>query len=787
MSSERASDRATPRTLADALRTWDDESLAALLLTRPDLARPAPVDVGQLAARAGGRGSVAFAIDRLDTAHLAVLEALAGEDDRVGADRLEQIVYARPATVRELVAELRSRALIWGDDSGLRPVRAVRDVLGPAPAGLGPSLSALLVRQPPAAVHALVDGLDLPAADPRTDVARLAAAYTDPSWAQAQIASARAAAGDDVLRLLDRLSDGPPSGRLGQVPADVTISTARDPLEHLLARALLVATDPRTVTLPREVGLLRRGGHTTREPVDEPPPVPTVQVDLARADRVGASAAFDLTRRVELMLDAWGTRPPPVLRSGGVGVREVRALATGLDVDADQAGFLVELASAAGLLARGDDSDGEGAWLPTQAFDNWRERPTAHRWRALAGAWLRMPRATALVGDRDEHDRPVAALAPDLERGAVATVRAAALEGLAALAPGCAPESTDDLVARVAWARPRRTLLRDRTVRQTVIEAAWLGVTALGAMTSHGRLLVRGDDPVAALDPLLPEPVDHLLLQADLTAVAPGPLDREVAHGIAMLADVESRGGATVYRFTSASLRRALDAGWPASQLHAFLATHSRTPVPQPLTYLIDDTARRHGRLRVGSADVYVRSDDPADLDTLLAERSLAPLRLRRLAPTVALSDVSGDVVLARLRAAGREPVLEDAGGRSAETPAPVRRATTVVAMVTASALGPSEVAAVVAAVRAGERARVARPAPAGGPVAPTLLVEQLRAAVEDGGSLWLAYLDETGTVSERVVDPVGVDGGRLTAYDHRSARTRSFALHRISRVASAG
>jgi predicted DNA-binding transcriptional regulator YafY len=68
----------------------------------------------------------------------------------------------------------------------------------------------------------------------------------------------------------------------------------------------------------------------------------------------------------------------------------------------------------------------------------------------------------------------------------------------------------------------------------------------------------------------------------------------------------------------------------------------------------------------------------------------------------------------------------------------------------------------------------------------PTRLVEQLRAAVEDGQPVWLAYLDETGTVSERVVDPLAVDSGRLTAFDHRSARTRSFALHRISRVAAA-
>ncbi|MBA2739721.1 MAG: hypothetical protein H0U47_08680, partial [Nocardioidaceae bacterium] len=38
------------RTLADALRGWDDDALAALVLARPDVARPAPADLGQLAA-----------------------------------------------------------------------------------------------------------------------------------------------------------------------------------------------------------------------------------------------------------------------------------------------------------------------------------------------------------------------------------------------------------------------------------------------------------------------------------------------------------------------------------------------------------------------------------------------------------------------------------------------------------------------------------------------------------------------------------------------------------------
>ena len=57
-----------------------------------------------------------------------------------------------------------------------------------------------------------------------------------------------------------------------------------------------------------------------------------------------------------------------------------------------------------------------------------------------------------------------------------------------------------------------------------------------------------GAGAAAAIDPHLPRPVDHVLLQADLTAVAPGPLETEVARRLHLLADVESRGGATVYR-----------------------------------------------------------------------------------------------------------------------------------------------------------------------------------------------------------------------------------------------
>jgi predicted DNA-binding transcriptional regulator YafY len=58
-----------------------------------------------------------------------------------------------------------------------------------------------------------------------------------------------------------------------------------------------------------------------------------------------------------------------------------------------------------------------------------------------------------------------------------------------------------------------------------------------------------------------------------------------------------------------------------------------------------------------------------------------------------------------------------------------------------------------------------------------------LREAVETGTSVWIAYVDNHGSTVERVVDPVKVDAGWLSAFDHRADDVRSFAVHRITRV----
>ncbi|MFF9090110.1 helicase-associated domain-containing protein [Streptomyces sp. NPDC014991] len=298
------------------------------------------------------------------------------------------------------------------------------------------------------------------------------------------------------------------------------------------------------------------------------------------------------------------------------------------------------------------------------------------------------------------------------------------------------------------------------------------------------------------LAPLLPEPLDHVLLQADLTAVAPGPLRRPLADTLGVLADVESKGGATVYRFTPASVRRALDAGRAAADLHAFLAEHSRTPVPQPLAYLIDDVARRHGHLRVGAASAYVRCDDDALLNEILADRRAAGLRLRRLAPTVLASPNDPVTLLEGLRAMGYAPAAESAEGdvliarahahrtppRTAPEPVPEGPPPPDAALL----------AAAVRAIRAGDLAATTprKPvdgSPAGGELPRTSSADTLatmQAAVLTGDSVWIGYVNAEGAASQRVIAPIRVEGGFVTAYDHTADEVRTYPLHRITGVA---
>ena len=726
-----------------------DDRLVRLLELRADLTQPPPGSIAALAARAQARESVKAATDELTFLALAVIDALLvlhADTTPVPVAKLVSLIGDRApeAVVLTALDDLRVRALVWGDAS----VRVVTEAAAGLPWHAG---QVVLEDSQRTSEHlAAIDSLE-----------------------PAQRA------------LLERLVAGSPVGRT----RDAAPGTPADrPVQRLLAAGLLRQVDNETVILPRQVGQLLRGQQPGPDTLVAPKPRATATA-ASDVDAVAAGAVIDLLRETVLLLETLGAAPVPELRSGGLGIRELKRLAKLTGIDERRLGLILEVGAAAGLIASGapdpepPDQDGP-YWAPTVQADRFVETTTGAQWQLLAATWLDLPARPGLVGRRGADNKPMAALSDALFSAAAPLDRSLLLGVLAELPPGAGLDATE--VSRLLlWRRPRWSMrLQLQPVTDLLDEATMLGLVGRGAVTTPARVLISGADPdtaSAAMARVLPEPIDHFLVQADLTVVVPGPLDRELSEQLARVATVESAGAAMVYRVSESSIRRALDAGRSAGALHTFFQTHSKTPVPQGLTYLIDDVARRHGQLRVGMASAFLRCEDPALLAQVVATPVAGALELRPLAPTVAVSQAPIADVLAGLRDAGFAPAAEDASGtivdlraHGARVPAPSHRRSHRL-LTTPST---QTLAAIVAMLRKVAAAPMTRVDPA----TAVLLFQQ---AVRDQTSVVIGYVDPAGVATQRVVAPISVRSGQLMAFDPAAGRVRDFAIHRVTSVVS--
>lgn len=737
--------------LGSWLADLPDERLIRLLELRPDLAQPPPGSIAALAARAGARQSVKAATDELDFLRLAVLDALLvlhADTAAVPTAKLLALLDGRAPEdgVLEALEDLRQRALVWGD-SAIRLSAETGTALPWHPGQVTLEDNSRTGAQ----IAELIDGL--------TEAQR------------------------DVL---DKLLEGSPMGRTRDAAPG---APADRPVPQLLAMGLLRRVDAETVILPRHVGQVLRGEQPG--PMQLTAPHPVVSTTTAEdADAAAAGAVLDLLREVDVLLDSLGTTPVPELRSGGLGVREVKRLAKTTGIDEPRLGLVLEVAAAAGLIASGrpdpEPESGDGLyWAPTVAADRFAAMSAAERWHLLAGAWLELPGRPALIGDRGPDGKPYAALSDSLYSTAAPLDRRLLLDLLASLPAGAGVDASTASAALI-WRRPRWTRrLQPGPVADLLAESHALGLVGRGAISTPGRALLEEtvdfSATVVAMARALPEPIDHFLMQADLTVVVPGPLQRDLADELATVATVESAGAAMVYRISEQSIRHALDVGKTRDWMHAFFASHSKTPVPQGLTYLIDDVARRHGQLRIGMAASFVRCEDPA----LLAQAVAAgeDLQLRALAPTVAVSPAAIGEVLNALRAAGFAPAAEDSTGAivdvrplRARVPTPQQRRP-----YRASPRPNGETLTAVVSVL-----RKVTTAPFGNSrVEPAAAMALLQDAAKNQDTLVIGYLDAAGVATQRMVSPIAVRGGQLVAFDSASGRLRDFAIHRITSVVS--
>lgn len=682
--------------LAAALQAMDDDRLAAVLRARPDLVSPPPATFTELVTRTNSWRSLQTCLEGLDRFAHQLLNVACLLPDGASATQWSALLGSAVDhdDVVAGIERLRTLALVWGSDDSLRVADVVRQQLD-YPARLGQPATALLGHQQRSMVDTIAGRLGLPKAGNKKDaVARVAHALADPDVVMALVARAPAAAAS----LLREACDYGPAFRLPSGYWWYGSVRQRNPMDWLLAHGLAMLSQWPMAQIPREVGMALRGGKVYAAPEPRRPELATTAVDPVAVERSATAAAETALRAIAGMLQVWGEAPGTALKAGGLGVRELRRVARAVDVSETDAARLLELALAGGLATVADATD---MVAPTSRFDEWQGLVPAERWLALVKGWLETARHPSLAGAPDEAGKPFPALAPHAAAAEAHRQRQAVLSLLGQIPVGqtAAPAS---VAAAAGWELPGPFALgpapEATLVDWALGEAALLGVTGEGALSRAGRLAVASGtaasgsgsaasgsgSPTAAAAKaahraaaaMLAPPSNELTLQADLTCVAPAALDAGVSAELALMADLESTGAATVLRFSEASVRRALDAGRSAEELLAFLVDHAPKGVPQPLRYLVADVARRHGAIRIGRVGSYLRCDDPALVAQVLRTRRAGALGLHQLAPTVVVATVEPPELLAALRAAGFLPAQEAPGGALVLTQPARHRAT---------------------------------------------------------------------------------------------------------------
>jgi hypothetical protein len=710
-------------TFADELRARADDALASIFKLRPDLVSPVPNDFSALAARATSTPSLVRALDSINMWHYQIIEAACALPEPF---KKSEIVAVTSEETAFALDHLWQMGLLYKEGNNYRTPTNLKILIGDEPAGLGP----------------------------------IAVKKFDFS-----ILKEIPKASEEVLA---KLTWGPPRGQIGN------IKKPGNAIGWLLDNGVLVALDSNTVALPRDVAIKLRGGKIHKEMVSKAPNLIGKEVVQKQIDLAAIANISTILRWCEELLHNLSDEPPTALRTGGLGVRDLKKIAEHLGIDETCAGFVAELCYLGGLLV----IDSDDQILPTSAFDIWLTKSAEERWYSLVVLWLDTSRVSGLIGKNS--DKNVAPLGPELDRAGASLIRRSTLKVL-----NDNPQLTPDVKSLqeiVKWINPQRA--NNDYVEWTLREAEWLGITGQGALSTFGSNLLN-EKEVLEIESALPKPVDHILIQADNSAVAPGPLTPELASEMGTIADIESRGGATVYRFSDSSIRRGLDHGKTGDQIKTFLSKISKTPMPQPLEYLITDIAKRHGRLRVGSAHTYIRCEDEGLVQQILHDKKCEHLRLRKIAPQVLVTDFELAEVIGELREFGYLPAAENSGGvllsqpnlrRSKSRPKPPR----IISEFTA----PKDaiVTAAVKTIRAGERSKKVEPIIPGTSSNETLaLINQY---INEGKSLIISYADNNGGVSNRIIEPISISLGTLTARDETSDEILQFRIPRINGVA---
>lgn len=316
---------------------------------------------------------------------------------------------------------------------------------------------------------------------------------------------------------------------------------------------------------------------------------PQIAPDQEAIDRDCGIHAFEAMQSVTELIFSLDQHYVREVSKGSMGLPDVKRLSSHLGKSKDYVKAIVELAKVSGVIAIS-----EKRFHPTNLADSWISSDPKNRWQVLVNAWL------AILG----------------------------ASGAKELAMQLSQNPSKQLTELVGSSFPLVNASAQSRISRVAELADAIGLAVNGFASSWLGLVLGGKVAAAAkaLDQRLPAQQDRIIVQADLSIIAPGPLASAIEIELRKFTDTENIGLATGYRISPMSISCGLEEGMTEKQIRSLLAKLSGTSIPQPVDYLISETASRFGRLKITS---HESGSKLSSTDDLLATQILMDSKLK--------------------------------------------------------------------------------------------------------------------------------------------------------------
>ncbi len=320
----------------------------------------------------------------------------------------------------------------------------------------------------------------------------------------------------------------------------------------------------------------------------------------------------------------------------------------------------------------------------------------------------------------------------------------------------------------VYWQQAAET---EAHIERVVNIAEAIGLTSeMAAITWFETLIEAGVDKAASqMAAGLPQTDKRLIVQADLSLIAPNPLPTEVEVELRTFAETEKIGLASSYRLSPLSVSNGLECGMPMSRIRELLEEMSGKALPQPVEYLLNDAERKFGKIAV-QGDIargvsIVVSEDKVTLTQLYNDVKLKPLSLHFNEHGELVSRFDPDVIYYSLREAGFAAVRIDAKGKVISPKS--------IATPQQTADDSSRIAADIARIREADNKIGSEPDDDD-------VLRQLQLAIKLKSKISVVLDLGSGKQVAYLVEPVGLANGRLRAKDRKADVERTLPISSI-------